>query len=491
MFERSALFAAAAFAGLLTAGCSQDAEPSDTVQLSENEAVLVLVERARARVSAGELERAGQVYDEALELEPQNPGLWVDIARLRFLGGEQLEAIEAADYALELGPNFAPALLLRAQMVRDANGLEEALVWYQAANAADPENPEILGDYASTLGDLGYARDMLTAVRDLDAISPGNPQGLYLRAVLAARGDNPELAARLLARSGLREAGKPAVMMLDALINMQQGNFDTASATLEDLADRQPGNMRVQELLARNWWLSNRDNDIVERFAQVAERREASPYLTMLVGRSFERMGDRLRGLQYIERARAALGEGAFALAEQSSLPDETNGQRRLIEARNFASARAAAQNVLRRFPQSGDAHALAGDVALASGDNATALELYSVAARVRRSWPLTRKIYQAMLVTGEEDAAKTLLSRYVAGDPQNSDALLALAKHSAGEADWLRVAVLLDTAIAHGAGRDLAVLRLRAEAARQLENEADADQVQALLKEIAPAPFL
>ena len=492
MFRPRRLILALTIVGAGLAGCSgETAQPVDLLQLEGSEEFLASVEEARRFVRSGDLGAAGKAYDEARELDADNPGLWVDIARLRFLGGEHLTAIEAADYALELGPNYAPALLLRAQMVRDANGLEEALPWFEAASAASPNNPEILGEYAATLGDLGYSRDMLAALRDLSEFAPGNEQALFLQAVLAARGENPALAARLLERSRYIENGVPAGKMLDAIINMQQSNFDTAANVLEQLGDAQPANVRVQELLAQAWWLGGRDDLTAARFADVAARPGASSYLTMLVGRALERMGERERAIPYIERANK-LGTGnSFVLYQDSELPAPTNRLRALAAAKNLSGSKSASAAILSGPPLSGDAHSLAGDIALINGDHLQAIELYKVSAGVRRPWPLTRKIVAAMLEAGENQAAKALLSRHIKGDPQNLDALLVLARLSAGEGDWLRVQVLLDTAIAGGAGSDAAVLSLRARAARELGNEADQAQADALLADNLPQPFL
>ena len=107
------------------------------------------------------------------------------------------------------------------------------------------------------------------------------------------------------------------------------------------------------------------------------------------------------------------------------------------------------------------------------------------------KTWPLTRKIIEAYRAYGDDAAAETLLVRYIAGDPQNTDALLLLARNSAGRDDWLRVQVLLDTAIGLGAGNDLEVLALRAEAASQLGREEEAARFDALRTELKPAAFV
>jgi tetratricopeptide (TPR) repeat protein len=407
--------------------------------------------------------------------------------------GEHLIAIEAADYALELNPQYAPALLLRAQLVRDANGLSESLPWFEAAVTADPRNAEAMAEYAATLGDLGRYEDMLVVVRELADFAPGHPQVHYLQSVLAARADDPVLASTLLGRSGLANNGVPAALMLDAIVNLQQGNADTAAETLEQLALLQPANMRVSELYARALWIGGRDREIVDAFFERAQRPEASPYLVMLVGRSLERMGERERAIPLIEKARSARSDGRIVLdrSGNGTIPDITTQLREFVGNGNNIAARRVATTALGRLPNSGDLHALAADTELASGNAAGALEYYEVAARVRRSWPLTRKIIDAYRAYGDDLAADVLLTRYIAGDPQNISALLLLAKRSADGEDWLRVAVLLDTAIGLGAGNDLQVLALRAQAARGLERGEEAARFEALLTELSPGDFI
>ena len=481
---RKLISLAAAIAGIaLISACSQEATGGANSALEGGDTFLELMSDARLAVSSGNLSEAGALYDEARELEPENPGLWVDIARLRFRGGEHLTAIEAADYALELNPQYAPALLMRAQLVRDANGLKESLPWFEAAVAADPRNPEVVADYAATLGDLGRYAEMLSVVRDLAEFAPTYPQVHYLQAVLAARGGDPVLASSLLNRSGQAGRGVASAMMLAAILEMQQGNADTAAETLQALSQNQPSNMRVNELFARALWLGGRDRELIERFESQVNSKDASPYLVMLVGRSLERSGDRARALPLIDRALKARDGGQIVLSGSrqgsESMPAVTAELRDFVGSGNVGAAQRTAQSMLERVPYSGDFHALAGDTQLAGARSRDALELYGVAAQIRRSWPLTRKIIEAYLATGDNVAADVLLGRYIAGDPHNTDALLLYARSSAEREDWLRVAVLLDNAIALGAGNDLEVLELRADAARGLDEVEEAQRFE------------
>ncbi|MGY6551736.1 MAG: tetratricopeptide repeat protein [Erythrobacter sp.] len=145
---------------------------------------------------AGDLAHASSLLDAALAEQPDDPAVWVAIARLRYRGGEHLEALDAAARALELGPRYAPALLLRAQLVRDAHGLAASLPWYDAALAAPPDDSAVQLDHAATLGDLGRHGAMLEALP-----RSASPEAHYILAVLAARAGNTVLARSLLERA--------------------------------------------------------------------------------------------------------------------------------------------------------------------------------------------------------------------------------------------------------------------------------------------------
>jgi len=212
--------------GLMLAGCA-DQGPAPTAaeaQGADESVTARLLGRANAAIANGSLAEGGALLNQARANNPDNPDLWVAIARLRFRGGEHLTAIEAADRALALGPDHPPALLLRALMVRDAHGFAAALAWFEALLAADPDNPDGWAQYAATLGDMGHASEMLAAVHRLAEIAPADPRVFYLQAVLAARGGEPAIARSLLARSGMAARGVPAAMLLDAALHFELGN---------------------------------------------------------------------------------------------------------------------------------------------------------------------------------------------------------------------------------------------------------------------------
>ena len=483
-----AVAALAALALAVLAGCSGGADNLPRRGLGEGTpAFRALLADADKAMADGALADAGRKLDEARGLAPESPDLWLAIARLRLRGGEHLTALEAADRALAFGPAYGPALLLRALMVRDAHGAPDALVWFEAAREADPDNPDILAEYAATLGDSGDARGMLLAVRELARVAPQDPRGLYFQAVLAARGQNFTLARSLLTRSGMAGRGVPSALLLDAVISLEEGNADSAAASLEGLAARQPANARVRELLARALLEGGREGELVSRFDAEASLPEASPYLLMLVARAHERLGDRAAAAPLLARAYGGGRRGPVLLALRDGLPQPTTGVRRALWADNAGGARQQAEALRQRFPASADVAALSGDALLGAGDPRVALTAYALASEVRRPWPITRKAVWTFAHYGNAAAADLLLTRQVAGEPQTASAALMLAQRQAAHGDWRRTALLLDHAFALGAGHDPGALGLRLTAARQLGERGDAVRFASLLSEVRP----
>lgn len=432
---------------------------------------------ARLEMIERNLPQAGQAFDAALQRDGQDPELWVGIGRLRFMGGEQLQAIEASKRAAELGPDNVKALHFRGQLVRDAYGLDAALPWFEAAYGYDQTNPLLLNDLAATYGELGRARDMLAIVRKLARVDPGNRRIFYLQAVLAARAGDAALARTLLERSGDLDRGVPAAVLLSSLIDMQSGNYASASQALEKLSIRQPDNHRVRLLFARSLALGGNDRELVHRFSERALRPSASPYLIALVARAYERLGERANAATYLDRAVRPRSSNLIALRgsellalrgdrEDASSADIIALLRRLIAEGRHDAAYARAEKFRKRFSGSADAASLVGDVQLVRKNARAALQLYRTAMTVRQPWHLTRRMIMAS--TAMNDPYKTLeiMAGALRASPGNIEAASVLAV-ALGEAEsWESAGALVSYILAKSGTRDPRIVLLGAHAA-------------------------
>jgi tetratricopeptide (TPR) repeat protein len=92
------------FLAMLLAGCAtgpapapgepapQELPPPDAQEKRENVAVAGLMQSARADSAAGRLSTAAASLERALRIEPRNPRLWHELARVRLKQGEYAQA---------------------------------------------------------------------------------------------------------------------------------------------------------------------------------------------------------------------------------------------------------------------------------------------------------------------------------------------------------------------------------------------------------------
>ena len=411
----------------------------------------------RLERAEGNLAAAGAAYDAALRVAPRDAALWVDIARLRYAGGAQRQAIEAADEALRCDPRHPRALELRGQLVRDRFGPSAALAWFEAGLAAAPDDPGLLGEYAATLGELDRASDMLAVTRRLLAVAPGNGRAFYLQAVLAARAGDGALARGLLNRMPDDLRDSPAGLLLQGALELEAGNFTIAIDLFDRLTRLQPANARAQELLARAMTEAGSRDELLARFAPLAQRADASPYLLTLVARAFEDSGRRDLAAPLLDRAARA---GAPPLVPIGNSGADAQGRvRALIAAGQAGAAAELAESARAANPGSGDAQALAGDAQLAQARPGEALQRYRLALEVRLSPGLLTRMLAALGAAGQPGEQGALAAGWFAGNPASPIGMRLAAALAAARSDWDAAATLLEGARSRGGERDALLL--------------------------------
>lgn len=390
--------------------------------------------RGRLELAQGNLPAAAQAFDTALRFIPQDPLLWVEIARLRYAGGEQAQAAEAAERAVGFGPKNVRALELKGLVVREQYGLQASLPWFEAALAQAPDDRSALGEYAATLGELGNYRAMLVVCRKLAQVDPGNPRALYLQAVLAARAGQTELARAIMLKSGDSLRDMPGAILLNGVLEYRAGNLNLAIEQLDRLVRLQPDNREAGELLARALAQSGDDRQVVSRFAGLADRPGASPYLIELVAHSL----DRVKRQREAGLLRARLGDrrdAPFAILPTWTplgvlavrYADSPRGAatavpyvRALMGAGQGEQALAVAIDLRDRSPGAAEAHLLVGDVRMSLGDTRGALSDWRAASRIRLSAPVVQRIVVGLRLVGDGQLADMLAAGFFNQNPQS-----------------------------------------------------------------------
>jgi predicted Zn-dependent protease len=444
--------------------------------------------RTLGRLERGEgnLPAAGKAYDRALQYAPNDGELWVDIGRLRYAGGEQLQALDAAERSLVVAPANPRVLEFRGQLIRDQYGLTAALPWFAAGLKQQPDDVALLGEYAATLGELGRAKEMLAATRRMLSLDPGNARALYLQAVLAARAGKMDLARALLGRTGDRMAGVPAAMLLRGALELEAGNPNLAIDVLDRLVRLQPANGPARLLLARAAAVAG---DRGQLFSAYPDETAGSPYLLTLQARALEDQGRRELAARLLTRAgvsataAGAIGEhqdAGILAADWAEAPGRIGEGvpyvRKLVVAGDFAQAAEIAEKLRQANPGSADAQAIAGDVQLLQQSPAGAIERYRIAAKVRVTSDLVGRMAFAFDALGQSVAADQLVEAQLAASPSNRRLNVLAAGRAARRGDWARARGLLEYLVLV-APRDPGLLGEFAQARLQAGDKAAAQQ--------------
>lgn len=410
---------------------------------------------------AGNLPASGRAYDRALALTSDNADLWVDIAQLRYAGGEHMLSVDAIDHALLLDPRNIRALDYKGRIVRDRFGLKPGLPWFAAQAAEAAGNAEMLGEYAATLGDLGQASDMLRVTRHMLELDGRSPRAFFLQAALASRAGDASTARTMLNRTRGALDGVPAFQMLDGIVSLQSGNAELAVESFDRLVRKQPGNARAQVLLARALYLSGEYKYLVRRMAAIADRPEASPYLLTVMGRAHESLGQRERAAIYLDRA--AYGRPPFITPVR-----EGSAIGALLAGGRVRDAVARAEKERSANPGSSAVQARAGDAQLVAGHGEAALERYRLAAEIRMPESLYLRMIAAMGEARQGPEALFLSREYFAQTPTNRTAARLTAAMLAQTGDWPAARAILEGLFGAGSAQDprllvdLALARLR-----------------------------
>jgi tetratricopeptide (TPR) repeat protein len=404
----------------------------------------VFAERVRARALAEKGDRAvgAAALDRLSVAAPRDAGVWRDLGRVRLDIGDVGGATIAAQRALALDANDLGALVLRGELVRSQYGLVAALPWFEAALSHDAYYHRALIEYAGTLGDIGRNVDSVAAARRALAARPGDPQALYLMAVVAARAGDLALAGALLEQSNGGLDGLPGGLLLSGAIDYANARYEQAAVKWRALLGAQPMNLSARRLLGAALLRSGDAKGALDALRPAALRADADSYTLTLVARAFEARGERDWAARFLDRAarppntRAApfgqdddAGVLANAVADAPSDPAAAvDYVRGLVEGGRFADAIAVSEKIARASPGAPPAQLLLGDVLASSGRFAAAAPAYARAADLRFDEPTLLRLAEAWVQAGNRDGAATALALYLAQNPASVIARRVLA---------------------------------------------------------------
>ena len=400
----------------------------------------------------GHLAAAGRAYDKVLAITPNDAGLWVEIGRLRYAGGQHVLALAAGRKALAIDPKNVRALQFGGELVRDRYGLSAAIPWFERALQINARDVPVLLDYAATLGDLGRASEALVVTRRVLQLEPNNPRAYYLQAVIAARAGNYALSRILLDHAGTKLDGEAGVMMLHAVTQFAAGNYQMGADWLEQCLKIRPDDRNAKNLLARDLYFGGRYRYLTQRLSADIAKDDAAPYLLTVAARAYEALGERDVAGVLLDRAAQPRRPGLRVLPSGTRIGA-------LLAQGQGAEAEQASNRELHVDPGSYGSLSLAGDAQLAALHPAQAQTLYALASQIRMPQGLFLRRLAAYSAANDRQGARDLVTAYLHGYPRSHAALRAAAQLAEYTGDFARARAILVWLRDNGGGRDVQLL--------------------------------
>jgi cellulose synthase operon protein C len=412
--------------------------------------------RAGAALAMGDMVRAGAELDAAITLTPKSSLLWTDVGRFRMKNGNIAGAVAATQIAVTNNPNNVDALMQMGELTRGQYGLMAAIPWFARILVIDPDNLGAMQAMAATLGDAGRNVEMLAMTRKILEADPGNAQAYFLQAVLAARANKIDLARSLIYRINGKMDTVPAMMLLSAVLDLKEGNSESAITTLRNLVKAQPINLKARRLLGTAMWHSGDAKSAISILQPIANRADADSYTLSVIGRAYEEDGNRGAAATYLDRASMPVRGEPVPFELQGNLIDLAKRNAddadvviprisNLIASGNGVEALTMSEALRNKNPGVPAAHVLVGDSLLALNRPADAALAYQKAANIQFSESTALRLVAALQKSNQDGAALRVLDLFLGQNPRSVPGLLLASDHFMATGQWDRAIAILD----------------------------------------------
>jgi len=262
-----------------------------------------LSQRAEASLASGQIEEARNLYTQLSELDANNEETWLMLAAIHGESGDLSAALQCADKAISIDPDYVEAHLTRAHLLQRLDRFEDAIASALKAVDKDHEYGEawlFLGGLAGRLERTDAAEWAEQAVKLLPGssealINLGNAyyqQGLFEEAEAEFR--NADQIAPGVFASDLGVAKAIAA----------QQKYTEAVALLESAVAREPYDVEALDNLGVCYINLGRREEAVAIFDRIIEGQADYVYAYTRVARLFSEQGDYEEAIEYLKRGR-------------------------------------------------------------------------------------------------------------------------------------------------------------------------------------------
>lgn len=411
--------------------------------------------RGMAQLSLGKLGAATASFEQALALSPDLPDALLGQARLAVQKKNLDGAVKLVDRALQKSPMLLEALLLKGDLMRLQNDSAAALAVYQEAVDKYPNNLLARLEMTSVYVNTGRYKDAAKQLEAVRRISAQNPLANYLLALLEFKQQN-YAKSREAVQQALKAA--PAYLpsqMLAGATEYALGNHAQAEQYLRYVLDKAPDNLYARKLLTVSLLRDRQLSRAIDVLQPALRQAPEDAAILGLAGEVYMQNKEFAKATQFYEKAaklhpqnaqmrtglglsRLASGEAERAVADLEAATDldATHYQADVVLimthlGRNeYAQAEKAIQALEKKQPDNPLTYNLKGAVLVGKNKFVDARMPFEKALQLSPGYfPAAMNLAQLDLRDKNPPAAKKRFMEILRNDPNNLQALMALAK--------------------------------------------------------------
>ena len=429
---------------------------------------------AMAYLMQNKPEQADAAYAAAVAAQPGYPPALLGQARLKATHGDLPAAMVLVDAAIATSPELYEAWQLKGDLLSNQGDAAAAMLAYRKAMEV---RPTYLPAHAAVIRQLltdGKIDEASQQLAVMKGIAPGQPQTIYLEALLAYQTKDFPAAREFILELLKRTPDSPLGLQLGGLVEYELKAFPQAENYLLKALPNTSELGIARRVLIASYLRSAQPGKALSVLTPVLDKIEKDSNMLALAGQVYIQNGDIEKGGEYFAKAAAldpqnagkrtslamvnlAKGESEVALRDLEKVAAADPGNRAdlaLIAAhlqrREFDAALQAVASLEKKQADDPLVHNLRGTALLGKRDLSGArASLEKALALSPTYYPAAANLANLDIVEKKPADARQRFETLLAKDPKNMQALLALAQLRAKEGGTTEeVAVLINRAV-------------------------------------------
>ncbi|HEX5125254.1 MAG TPA: XrtA/PEP-CTERM system TPR-repeat protein PrsT [Rhodocyclaceae bacterium] len=263
-------------------------------------------ELGRAYMAQDDVAKAGERFDAALKLQPDNVAAQLGLAQIKLRAADADTAMAITNKILVQHPDSLEAMMAKGDLLLSQGKIDDALAVFKSAVKIKSDDQRLLGRLATVQVGRGSLADAEQSLAALKKVAPNTVQTTYTEGLLALR-EKKWITARDDAAKVLRTVPNHGLsLVLAATANMRLGDNLQAQTMLQQAIAAQKDWAAPRKLLVESYIASRDADSALDALKPLLTPDKQDSEVLNLAGQAYLLKGDYVRSTDYFSRLATA-----------------------------------------------------------------------------------------------------------------------------------------------------------------------------------------